>query len=128
MYEVELHAANVRILQRPCATEAEIIQHGNDADALLILNEPVTAHVLENLPKCRVASRLGIGVDAATRPWHQVTNVPGASVEEVSDRTVAMILALSAACSRSTPAFGPDEGTTWPVEPMSASSARRSSG
>lgn len=96
----ELRAANVRVVERPCTTEAEIIQHGAYADALLILNEPVTANVLENLPKCRVVSRLGIGVDtidvdAATRLGIQVTNVPGASVEEVSDHTVALILALS---------------------------------
>lgn len=96
----ELEQAGIRLIVRPCATEDEIIEHGADADALMILNEPVTAKVLENLPKCRVVSRLGIGVDtidldAATKQGIQVTNVPGASIEEVCDHAVAMVLALS---------------------------------
>lgn len=90
----------LELVERPCGTEEELIEHGRDADALMVVAEPVTARVIEALDGLRVITRFGAGLDnvdveAATRAGVQVTYVPGASVEEVSDHTIAMIFALA---------------------------------
>jgi D-3-phosphoglycerate dehydrogenase len=88
------------LIERHCGTEAELIEHGQGADALMVIAEPVTAKVIDALGDCRVIARFGAGLDnvdleAATRRGVQVTFVPGASVEEVSDHTIAMLFALA---------------------------------
>jgi D-3-phosphoglycerate dehydrogenase len=94
-----LSQVDAEVLDRPCHTEAELIAHGQGVDALLVLDEPVSATVVATLSRCRVISRFGIGVDtidveAATAAGIQVTNVPDASTEEVSDHALAMLLTL----------------------------------
>jgi D-3-phosphoglycerate dehydrogenase len=90
----------VDLVERPCATEEELIEHGRAAEALMVVAEPVSARVIEALNGLRVITRFGAGLDnvdveAATRAGVQVTYVPGASVEEVSDHTIAMLFALA---------------------------------
>jgi D-3-phosphoglycerate dehydrogenase len=90
----------LELIERPCVTEEELIEHGRGADALMVVAEPVTARVIEALDGLRVITRFGAGLDnvdieAATRAGVQVTYVPGASVEEVSDHTIAMIFSLA---------------------------------
>lgn len=90
----------LELVERPCGTEAELIEHGRGADALMVVAEPVTARVIDALDGLRVITRFGAGLDnvdvaAATRAGVQVTYVPGASVEEVSDHTIAMLFALA---------------------------------
>jgi len=101
-----LEAAGARVEEHPSESEDDLIEHGREADALMIVSEPVTERVIGELKRCRVVARFGVGVDtidvdAATAAGVQVTNVPGASVEEVSDHA----LALSLACARRLPAF-----------------------
>lgn len=88
------------LVERACVTEEELIEHGRGVDALMVVAEPVTPRVIEALEGLRVVTRFGAGLDnvdieAATRAGVQVTYVPGASVEEVSDHTIAMIFSLS---------------------------------
>jgi D-3-phosphoglycerate dehydrogenase len=88
------------LIERHCETEEELIEHGQGADALMVIAEPVTARVIDALDDCRVIARFGAGLDnvdleAATRRGVQVTFVPGASVEEVSDHAIAMLLSLA---------------------------------
>jgi len=90
----------LELIERPCVTEEELIEHGGGADALMVVAEPVTARVIEALDGLRVITRFGAGLDnvdleAASRAGVQVTYVPGASVEEVSDHTIAMIFSLA---------------------------------
>jgi D-3-phosphoglycerate dehydrogenase len=90
----------LELIERPCVTEEELIEHGRGVAALMVVAEPVTAHVIEALDGLRVITRFGAGLDnvdieAATRAGVQVTYVPGASVEEVSDHTIAMIFSLA---------------------------------
>ena len=91
---------DAQLVERPCRTAAELVEHGQEADGLLVLEEPVSAAVIAQLRRCRVISRFGIGVDtidvaAATAAGIQVTNVPDASTEEVSDHALAMLLSLA---------------------------------
>jgi D-3-phosphoglycerate dehydrogenase / 2-oxoglutarate reductase len=82
-----------------CGTEEALIENCADADALLVLREPITAHVLDHLPSCKVVTRFGVGLDtvdvpAATERGIRVTNVPDANSGEVASHALAMILSL----------------------------------
>jgi D-3-phosphoglycerate dehydrogenase / 2-oxoglutarate reductase len=95
-----LAAHGIELIERSCPTEEELIEHGREADALLVIGEPLTARVIESLDRCRVIARFGAGldnvdIDAATRAGIQVTYVPGASVEEVTDHVLAMLFSLA---------------------------------
>lgn len=79
-------------------TETELVANGADADILIIgASEPLTAAVLEQLPRVRCVVRRGVGVDnvdvdAATRLGIGVSYIPDASVEEVSDHALTLLL------------------------------------
>ena len=79
--------------------EEELIRVGTDADGLLNQYALLTRKVLETLPKCKVISRYGVGVDsvdlkAATDLGIIVANVPDYCMDEVANQTIAMILTL----------------------------------
>jgi D-3-phosphoglycerate dehydrogenase len=79
--------------------EEELIRVCKDADGLLIQYALLTREVLQQLPKCKVIARYGVGVDsidlrAATDLGIIVANVPDYCVDEVADQAVSMILAL----------------------------------
>ena len=71
----------------------------HDADGLIIQYFPLPRKMLEGLPRCKVVSRYGVGVDtidveAATELGIIVANVPDYCMEEVSDHTLAVFLSL----------------------------------
>lgn len=81
-----------------CTTEDEIVAQAADADALLVVYTKIGDALLARLPKCKVAVRLGIGVDnydldAFTRHGVVAINVPDYGVEEVAAHALGMILA-----------------------------------
>ena len=89
-----------------CATEEELISACSEADAVIGLGIRITPgysfspKVIENLNKCRLIALTGIGYDnvdvtAATEKGICVTNVPYYCLEEVSDHTMALILACA---------------------------------
>ena len=83
-----------------CRNEEEVIAAAAEADAILVQYAPITRRVIESLRHCRVIGRYGIGVDmidldAATDRGIPVVNVPDYCVEEVSDHTLALLLAVS---------------------------------
>ena len=66
---------------------------------MLVTYARITAEMIRQMPKCRVISRFGIGVDnvdiaAATSAGIVVTKVPDYCIDEVSDHTMALLLAL----------------------------------
>lgn len=68
-----------------------------DADALLVNLFPLTREIVKRLPKCRIISRYGVGVDnvdvaAATEAGIWVARVPDYGYEEVSDHALALLL------------------------------------
>ncbi len=82
-----------------CKTEDEVIAVTNDADAVLNQYAPVTRKVIEQMTKCKIITRYGIGVDtidveAATDNNIMVGNVLGYCIDEVSDHALALFLAL----------------------------------
>jgi D-3-phosphoglycerate dehydrogenase len=100
-------AAGAEIRRLPGSSEEDLLSSAADVDALIVgTREALTARVLVGLPKCRIIARYGMGVDnvdidAATRQGILVTSVPDASVEEVSDHAIALLVA----CARRIPAL-----------------------
>jgi D-3-phosphoglycerate dehydrogenase len=79
--------------------EEDLIRMCKDADGLVNQYALLTRRVLENLPKCKIVSRYGVGVDpvdlkAATDLGVIVANVPDYCMDEVSNQTISMILSL----------------------------------
>ena len=79
--------------------EKDLIRFCKDADGILNQYALLTRKVLESLPKCKVISRYGVGVDsvdlkAATDLGMIVANVPDYCMDEVANQTIAMILTL----------------------------------
>ena len=81
-------------------TPEAILQVAREADAVLVTYAKVTANIIGQMTRCRIISRFGIGVDnvdipAATKAGIVVTRVPDYCIDEVSDHTMALLLALA---------------------------------
>jgi len=79
--------------------EKDLIQGCKEADGLVNQYALLTRRVFENLPKCKVVARYGVGVDSvdlktATDLGIVVANVPDYCMDEVANQTIAMMLAL----------------------------------
>src|SRR5258708_10549286 len=81
-------------------TPEAIMQVARDADAVLVTYAKVTAEMIGQMTRCRIIARFGIGVDnvdlaAATNASIVVTRVPDYCIAEVSDHTMALLLAFA---------------------------------
>ena len=92
----------VEFVRRHCATEDEIIAAAYDADAVIGVAtfQPFSRKVIQRLTKCRLIQSIGIGydyldVEAATEQGILAANIPDCSLEEVSDHSMALILACT---------------------------------
>lgn len=98
---IEAHGAVVR--GAPLWTLDEIAANAADASVIILgAVEPFAAAALDRLPRLLAIVRRGVGynnvdVDTATRLGIVVANVPDASVEEVSDHALSLLLALERA-------------------------------
>jgi D-3-phosphoglycerate dehydrogenase len=93
-------AAGVDVTVAKCKTAADVIAAGQEADGLLVHWAPITAEVLDALPRCRIIVRYGIGVDnidleAARTRGIAVSNIPDYASGEVADHTLALALSLA---------------------------------
>jgi D-3-phosphoglycerate dehydrogenase len=91
------HDVELRVLA--CRTPEEVAAQAGGADVLINQYVPITAAVLDALPRCRLVVRYGVGVDnvdleAATERGLWVANVPDYGRDEVADHTLALALAL----------------------------------
>ena len=101
---------DAQLVVRPCpmgAREDEIIAAVGDGDAVVTQAtfQPFSRNVISGLVKCRLIASVGVGydyldVDAATEFGILATNVPDASVAEVSDHTMALILTCTRGIAR----------------------------
>lgn len=95
-----LEPLGVELRPQQCRSEDEVIALAQEADAILNCYAKMSARVIQNLKRCRIIARYGIGVDnvdlaAATKAGILVTNVPDYCVDEVSDHALALLLALA---------------------------------
>ncbi len=84
----------------PLRTEDDVMRAAHDADALIIGFVPITARVMDALPRLRCVVRYGVGyetidVPAAAARGIQVANVPDYCIPEVADHAMALLLALA---------------------------------
>ena len=82
------------------SSEEAILEVARDADAILVTYAVLSANLIRQLSKCKVISRMGIGVDNIDLPTAAecgvtVTYVPDYCIHEVSDHAMAMLLALA---------------------------------
>jgi D-3-phosphoglycerate dehydrogenase len=94
-----LGAVGADVQLAPAATSEAIVAVAAGADALLVTYAKITADMIRAMPRCRIISRFGIGVDnvdldAATAAGIIVTKVPDYCLDEVSDHAVALLLSL----------------------------------
>ena len=87
--------ADVQLASGP--TPEEILKIAAGADALLVTYAKITADMIAQMPRCKIISRFGIGVDnvdlaAATAAGIVVTKVPDYCIDEVSDHAMALLL------------------------------------
>lgn len=80
-----------------CTNDEEIITAAKEADIIINSDLPISKQVIEQLPKLKLITRYGIGVDhidveAANEQGVYVANVPDYSQEDVADHTLALIL------------------------------------
>lgn len=81
-------------------TEEEFIELAPQVDGILTCWLNVTTAVVEAAQQCKVIGRCGIGLDnidveTATALGMVVTNVPAYCIDEVSDHTMALLLACA---------------------------------
>ncbi|MDG0810018.1 C-terminal binding protein [Cohnella rhizosphaerae] len=82
---------------RACHTVQELIAFCRDADAILTNHAPFTKEVIDQLQRCKVIVRYGIGYDtvdikAAAARNIPVVNVPDYGIQEVADHAVTLLL------------------------------------
>jgi D-3-phosphoglycerate dehydrogenase / 2-oxoglutarate reductase len=77
-----------------------VLEHAADADALVMSWTPVTRLVIDQLRRCRIIARFGIGVDmidldAATERGILVCNTATYCLDEVSNHAMGLLLMLN---------------------------------
>jgi D-3-phosphoglycerate dehydrogenase / 2-oxoglutarate reductase len=90
---------DVDVVIGSATTEADVVEIAGGADGLMVNLAPVTASVIEQLPRLRVV-RYGVGMDnvdvaAAELRGIVALNVPDYCVTEVAHHAVAMISAVA---------------------------------
>lgn len=88
----------IRMAKSP-STE-DILAVARDADAVIVCYAKLSADLLQQLTRCKVIGRTGLGVDnidlpAAKARGITVTYVPDYCLHEVSDHAIALLLALT---------------------------------
>lgn len=83
-----------------CKTEQEVIDAGKNSDAILVQFAPITSFVIDQLARCKVIVRYGVGTDnidleAARSRGIIVCNVPHYCIDEVADHGFALAMALT---------------------------------
>lgn len=94
-----LIAGDAELIVAPQGDAATLARLAADVDAIMTNWAQVPEAVIAAAPKCRIVSRLGIGldnidVDYATRKGIVVTNVPDYCLIEVAEHSLALLFAL----------------------------------
>jgi D-3-phosphoglycerate dehydrogenase len=91
---------DAELVVSPSGDPAVLKRLAPEADAIMTNWVDVRAEVIDAASKCRIISRLGIGLDCidvqhATARGIPVTNVPDYCLIEVAEHTIALLLALA---------------------------------
>jgi len=88
---------DVKIITTSGLTTPDALEAANQADALMVTIQEVSAELIAQMPNCRLISRVGTGLDAinipsATEHHIWVANVPDYSIDEVSTHALTLLL------------------------------------
>lgn len=83
-----------------CLDEEGLVEITHLADAVIVERAKITAKVIDQMERCKIIVRHGVGydtldVDAATKAGICVCNVTDYCTQEVADHAMALLLALS---------------------------------
>lgn len=91
-----------QFIKRQCNSEEEIIALAHDADAIITISlyQKITRKIIEQLHYCKIIANIGIGyegidVEAATECGVCVANVADYCLDEVSEHTLALMMACA---------------------------------
>jgi len=78
----------------------DILEVARDADAVIVCYAQITAEIINQLTRCKVIARTGLGVDNIDIPAAKaknivVTYVPDYCLHEVSDHAMALLLSMA---------------------------------
>jgi D-3-phosphoglycerate dehydrogenase / 2-oxoglutarate reductase len=95
-----LRRLNPEIRMAKSTSAADILAVAREADGVLVTYAKLPRELLQQFERCKVIGRFGLGVDnidvkAAAALGIVVTYVPDYCLQEVSDHTMALILALA---------------------------------
>lgn len=95
-----VEGAGGQLVVGQAANERQAADICKDADGVLTARAPITRHVIEEMKRCRIIVRYGIGVEtvdipAATERGIMVANVPDYCLDEVSDQALTLLLMFS---------------------------------
>ncbi len=95
-----LQGIDAEIIHTGNLTTPEAIAVAQQADAVMVTLQKVTAEIVNGMQRCRVVSRAGTGLDtidipAATVRGIWVAYVPDYSIDEVSTHAIALLLTLA---------------------------------
>jgi D-3-phosphoglycerate dehydrogenase len=90
--------AGLEVVLAQCKTEEQVIDAARDCEAILLQYAPISARVVEALPRLGILSRIGAGYDtvdteACERHGVWVANSPDYGVGEVATHALALALA-----------------------------------
>jgi D-3-phosphoglycerate dehydrogenase / 2-oxoglutarate reductase len=95
-----IESAGGELRKFQCKTEQDVIDAAKNSDAILVQFAPITSSVVDQLDRCKVIVRYGVGtdnvdLDAARSRGIIVCNVPHYCIDEVADHTFALAMALT---------------------------------
>ncbi|MGH2604669.1 MAG: C-terminal binding protein, partial [Dehalococcoidia bacterium] len=95
-----LAAMGARFVPTVATTEEELVANTREADALCVTSARISRRVIENLERCRVIVRYGVGfdvvdVEAATERGIMVCTMPDFCTEEVANHALLLLLACN---------------------------------
>jgi D-3-phosphoglycerate dehydrogenase / 2-oxoglutarate reductase len=103
----ELAEQGIELIERECALPSEVAVTAADADVVWTMggSRVITAEVLPLLRKCRAILRTGTGTDnipveEATRLGIVVANTPEATMHQVAEHAIGLLLAVIRQISR----------------------------
>lgn len=91
---------DIELVRLDARTPEQLLPHIADAHGLIVQWATINRALMQAMRRCKVISRYGIGVDmvdldAATDHGILVCNVPDYCIDEVSNHTLAFLLALN---------------------------------
>jgi D-3-phosphoglycerate dehydrogenase len=95
-----LEKSGYELVDAQCKTEDDLLSATKDAFAIIVQWAPITEKIIRNMDHCQLIVRYGIGVDnldlaAAKEKQIPVCNVPDYCIDEVSDHTMSLAMALN---------------------------------